>query len=85
MEPSCQMIKEKLRYSYLYNGFTIFIRPTGFANYGEPNWRADEATPTEWGYRIDQIPGKLGIAGGDGYASVDVAENAAEERIDSWN
>ena len=72
-------------HSYTYKGFTIFIRPTSFAQYGDRIWRADRATPTGWGYRIDRIPGKLGISKGDDYASKELAETAAEERIDSWN
>ena len=71
--------------SYLYKGFTVFIRPTSFAQYGDRNWRADKSTPNAWGYRIDQIPGKSGISVGNDYESPEMAEAAAEERIDSWN
>ena len=67
-------------YNYPYKGFTVFIRATEFAKYGDPDWKPDKATPKSWGYRIDQIPGKLGI-----YESADVAETAAEERIESWS
>lgn len=70
---------------YPYKGFTIFISPSGFLKHGEPGWRPDRATPTGWGYRIDQIPGKLGIARGEDYDSPETAQTAAEERIDSWN
>lgn len=71
-------------YNYAYKEFTIFIRPTAFLKYEDPGWRPDRATPAEWGYRIDQIPGKLGIAGGSGYENSKAAEVAAQNEIDSW-
>lgn len=72
-------------YNYPYKGFVIFIRPTEFAKFGDRNWQPDKATPVSWGYRIDKMPGKLGISKGDDYESKEIAEAAAEERIESWN
>ena len=70
---------------YLYKGFAVFIRPTSFLSYGDLGWQANKATPTSWGYRIDKIPGKSGISKGDDYESPELAQVAAEERIESWN
>lgn len=74
-----------MTHNYPYKGFTIFVRPTSFAQYGDPDWHPARATPRTWGYRIDQIPGRCGIARGDDYDSKETAETAAEERIESWN
>ncbi|HEY9879510.1 MAG TPA: hypothetical protein V6D29_13725 [Leptolyngbyaceae cyanobacterium] len=68
--------------NYRYKDFVIFIRPTAHARYGDPNWRADRSTPTGWGYRIDQMPGKVGIARDDDHNSPEEAKAAAEKYID---
>ncbi len=70
---------------YRYKGFAVFVSPSRFAKYGDANWRPDRATPTGWGYRIDIMPGKVGISRGYDYSDKETAEAAAEERIDSWD
>lgn len=70
---------------YKYKGFAVFISPSAVAKYGDPQWRADRSTPLGWGYRIDMMPGKVGISRGEDYATQEDAETAAEERIGSWN
>jgi hypothetical protein len=66
-----------------YSGYKIFIQPDTFAPFGHPQWRADKATPLEWRYRIDMMPGRCGVARGDGFPSGEEAERGAKQWIDS--
>lgn len=57
------------------------IRPTEFAPYGHPQWKADRSTPLTWGYRVHQCPGKFALKRGDEFTTREEAEAAAEQAV----
>jgi len=61
---------------------TAFICVSQYAPYGHPLWRADKSTPLEWCYRIDRIPGRVGVVRQGGFATEAEASIAAQKQIE---
>lgn len=66
----------QVKYVYPYQGFEIRITP---------GMTAPHCGVLSWSYLITNPGEEREISKGDGYATQEEAETAAEERIESWD